>query len=228
MYKVAVFPSADDEWCAIPNDRLFEEISRIDVRERWICALKKNNIEEKIAIGAYIQSLQEDYQYELHLPPWFMNSLGLEHKEEIHIKFSCSSSLPRASTLRFQVLASIPAWLDLRLVLESKLSQLGVLKKGQILPIPLLCDNEQALIANFDDECTFVFLQGEEVALELSEDMPEKMHEDIKQQNIISDVKEEQEPKKNEEIHQDIDFSCMVPFQQQHQQKFPGVGRKLG
>jgi hypothetical protein len=108
MYSVAVFTSSSEEWCAVPNDRLFEEISRIDVRERWICSFKNKDTEEKIALGSSCMSTQEDHQYELHLPSWFLNALDVENGSTCNIRFTCSSSLPRATHLTFSVIGDIP------------------------------------------------------------------------------------------------------------------------
>ena len=238
MYRVSVFTlNESSDWCAKPNERLFEEICIIDVKERWICSIKNRDLHEKIALGTFIKSKQEEHQFELHLPQWFMNSTNFREGEVTNILFSCSSTLPRASTLTFKVLGLIPEWLDLRSLLELKLSELGVLRKGQILPLPLMeVYGDTALIASFSGDSPYVFMQGEEVALEIIEDELQQQQQH-QQQQIQPQV--EQEVFRSHKLmyvaplltedEKSIDFSSLFTLPERDQPiKFLGAGRRLG
>jgi len=165
-------PSTLNDWSAHPNERLFSVLSEMDVKERWICTLKKRSHLEKLALGQPIDSTQDKEEFELHVPSFIINSLETKPNEVINALFSCSSQLPKAVSLSFKIIGEIPEWLDLKEILEEYLSHLGVLRRGQILPVPLLEDG-QALLASYESYDPFVFLHGEEVGLDILEDVNE-------------------------------------------------------
>jgi hypothetical protein len=138
----------------------------MEVKERWICTLKRKQRVEKIALGETVPSVQDKEEFELHVPSWFIDSCECSANEIVNVQFSCSSQLSRAMSLSFTLVGEIPEWLDLKDVLEDFLSQLGVLKRGQMLPVPLLEDG-QVLLAHYESMDPHVFLHGDEIGLEL-------------------------------------------------------------
>lgn len=161
MYRIQFLVNDSDEWSAVPNVRLFSELCRkVPVKERIVATVRKRDSEHKICLGSP-QHVETEADYVLWVPSWFYTCIDAE--TEIAVLFNCSSSLPRPSLLAFTTEQDLPDWLVLRQLLESYFSQLGVLKKGQVFPIPA-----HNLFLTSTIEEPYVFLDGEEVNIDVS------------------------------------------------------------
>jgi len=211
MYRVAFLISESTEWCAIPNVRLFSELCRrVPVKERVVATVRKPDSEFKICLGSP-NHVETEQDYVLWVPAWFHASLG--DKQEIPVLFSCSSSVPRASLLNFTTESDLPAWLDLREVLEGVFSQLGILKRGQVFPVPML--ENTFLTAEINEP--YVFLHGDEVEFDVSKLTKVPIPEDLPESR---DIESQQET---------VDFSAMFAAPPKETKVlFPGRGRRLG
>jgi hypothetical protein len=85
------------------------------------------------------------------------------------VRFEPSETIPRAQRLHFQTVGIIPDWIDIVSILEEPLSQLGVLKKGQMLPVPVI-ENAMLILDVYDPEEEYVFMDGNNITLEVEPD----------------------------------------------------------
>jgi hypothetical protein len=169
--------------------------------------------------------VETEADYVLWVPAWFYHAIDL--KQETAVLFSCSSSLPRATQLNFTTESSLPDWLDLREVLEGVFSQLGVLKRGQVFPVPLL-DNA-VLTTEISDP--YVFLHGEEVAFDVAKLVRVPVLPPAEELHPERDIESQRIEQGNQA--ENIDFSSMFGGSMFGAPKpepkvlFPGRGRKL-
>ena len=212
MYRIQfMINEASTEWSAIPNVRLFSELCRrVPVKERLVATIRKQDSEHKLCLGSP-NHVETEADYVLWVPAWFHSMLDV--KQETPVLFSCSSSIPRAKLLNFTTESDLPAWFDLREVLEGVFSQLGVLKRGQVFPVPLL--ENVFLCAEIEE--TYVFLHGEEVEFNVSKLV----------RVPVGPPAEELDPNRDIESQKVEDFSTMIPVQVSST-LFPGRGRRLG
>lgn len=160
----------DLSWCVTPSSKLLQRIHSIpdQTSSRWIAAIRFGGQEYKIAIGSPVETNQEEQA--LYFPSWFLDTIGLSHGgEERIVRFEVSERLPKARSLHFKTIGLLPDWLDIVQVLEEPLSQLGVLKMGQMIPVPLI-DDAMLILATYDGEEDFVFMDGSDITLEVEED----------------------------------------------------------
>ena len=157
---------------------------------RWVAVLRVSGEEHRISLG----SPEDGEGLSLHLPEWYTQSIGIfGHGEELIVSFEKSESMTRATSLRFRTLEPVPDWLDIRDVLEEPLSQLGILKQGQILPIPVL-DSAVIIVEVCEpSDVPFVFLDGDNIAME------------------VDTVEQEQE---QEQEHIEDNIQQTVPFEE--------------
>jgi hypothetical protein len=142
---------------------------------RWIATFKVDGEEHRIALG----SPDGTTGMRLNLPEWFIDATGLVTGEEIIVHFQACEGMTSAKKLTFKSLEPLPDWLDVRDVLEEPLSQLGVIKQGQILPVPVL-DSVVLILESAEPAEEFLFLDGEEIEIDVLMDMPvEPLHEPI-------------------------------------------------
>lgn len=218
MYRVQfMINESANEWSAVPNVRLFSELCRrVPVKERTVATIRKQDSEYKICLGSP-NHIETEADYVLWVPEWFFAFLD---KKETAVLFSCSSSIPRATMLNFTSESDLPEWLDLKEVLEGVFSQLGVLKRGMVFPIPVLDDT--FLTPEISEP--YVFLHGDEVEFDVAKRIP------------IGPPAEILDPKRDIES-QTVDFSSMVSHEeyssmvsapQPTKNLFPGRGRRLG
>jgi hypothetical protein len=135
---------------------------------RMIATFKVGGEEHRIALG----SPDGSTGMSLGLPEWFMESTGLTPGESI-VHFQPCEGMPSAKKLRFKSLEPLPDWLDVRDVLEEPLSQLGVIKQGQILPVPVL-DSVVLILESAEPADEFLFLDGEDIEIDVVTDPPEE------------------------------------------------------
>ena len=156
----------DSAWSATPSNSLVQRLHTHFPQGsmRWVAVLRVSGEEHRIALG----SPEDGDELSLHLPAWYIESIGIfGHGEELIVSFEKSETMTRATALRFRTVDPIPEWLSIRDVLEEPLSQLGVLRQGQILPIPVLESSVIIVEVCEPTDAAFVFLDGEDVAMEV-------------------------------------------------------------
>ena len=169
IYSKTYLADEDTTWAAIPTNTLLQRIHAIATNtetSRWIGVIRSGGEEHKISLGSPIVS----NELALYLPNWFIDPIGINGTgEERIVKFEMSERLPKATSLKFKAIGHIPDWIDLIEILEEPLSQLGVLKRGQLIPVPVI---EDAVIVL--EECEpneqFLFMDGSNIALDIQKD----------------------------------------------------------
>jgi len=145
-------------WSAVPSNTLVQRLHAYfpEGSMRWIAVFALHGEEHRIALD----SPDGSTGMSLRLPEWFLDTMGVTGEQIV--RFERSESMPRATSLTFR-LNSLPDWLDIRDILEGPLSQLGVIKQGQVLPLDVLDDT--ILLDNAEPFDTFLFLDGDEIAI---------------------------------------------------------------
>lgn len=173
MFHVAIHrkdASVDSSWSAIPSNSLVQRLHSYSIEGslRWIAVFRSGGEEHRIALGS-----PDGEDLRLAIPGWFLDSAGLAGDgEEIIVRFERCETMTSARQLRFKPMEPLPDWLDIRDILEEPLSQLGVIKQGQILPIPVL-DSMLILLESAEPADEFLFLHGDEIAMDVAEPEPE-------------------------------------------------------
>jgi len=162
VYSKLYLETEDDSWSARPTKNLMRRLHSQD-SARWVAAFDGG----RISVGDPVNTFTSSDA--LFVPPWFLETLGLEDGAEVDLMFERSESLPKATRLSFKVIGDIPADMDVRDLLEGPLSQLGVLEVGQMIPIPIL-EGTMLLLQECEPE-NVVFLDGE-ADLEIEQDPP--------------------------------------------------------
>lgn len=191
MYHVAIHTKTrDSSWSAVPSNTL---VQRLGDSLRWIATFKVNGEEHRIALG----SPDGTTGMQLGLPEWFIDSTGLTPGEEIIVHFQACEGMASAKKLCFKSLEPLPDWLDVRDVLEEPLSQLGVIKQGQILPVPVL-DSVVLILESAEPADEFLFLDGEDIEIDVLMEPPIEpmtppleglVEENVVQESTASDEK---------------------------------------
>ena len=173
MYHVTIdTKTSDSSWSAVPSNTL---VQRLGDSMRWIATFKVAGEEHRIALG----SPDGTTGMRLNLPEWFIESTGLTPGEEIIIHFQACEGMTSAKKLCFKSLEALPDWLDVRDVLEEPLSQLGIIKQGQIIPVPVL-DSVVLILESAEPADEFLFLDGEDIEIDvLMEPTPQTQYEPI-------------------------------------------------
>ena len=157
----------DSGWSVTPTTSLLQRIHAIpEQSSRWIAALRHAGQDNKIALGSPIQS----DECALYFPVWFIDAVGiLPDGGERIVRFEVSERIPRAGKLHFKTLGVIPDWVDIVSILEEPLSQLGVLKRGQMVPVPVI-DDAMLILDTCEPDQEFVFMDGSDITLEVDPD----------------------------------------------------------
>ena len=179
LYSKAFLETDDDSWSARPSSALLQRLHIGEGSARWIACIsppvaigsEPTCSDSYISIGDPVPS--DRGRKVLYLPQWFMESVGVEDGSEVDLDFKRSEEMPRATSLNFRMLGSVPD-LDIRDLLEEPLSQLGVLQVGQIIPVPAL---EGVLVLESCEPDGIVFLDGAEIALDIVGDSAESVAE---------------------------------------------------
>lgn len=176
LYSKVYMEQEDNSWSARPTSRLYHTIHQDDEENtaRWIAVIEgEHGILYKIALGDPVFDNQTSA---LYCPPWFLEQAGLhgDGLENIEITFEKAEVLPKATQLTFRLIGqSLPEGFDIRDLLEEPLSQLGVLKEGMIIPVPMM-DGLADLHLISCEPSSLVFLDGPEVALLLEDPAAEE------------------------------------------------------
>lgn len=175
VFLAASHNEHDTSWCARPTQKLMRRLHD-SPREsaRWIGVVE----EKHISMGDPVQDSNSFYG--VYVPGWFMDSLGLEENSEVEMDFKRCEDFPKATKLSFKVMGDIPADFDIRDLIEEPLSQLGVLEVGQIIPVPVL--EGPLLLLQGSEPDGAVFLDGNDIELDIEQDAPEPQAQEEKPQ----------------------------------------------
>jgi hypothetical protein len=211
----------DSGWSVTPTTSLLQRIHAIpEQSSRWIAALRHAGQDNKIALGSPIQS----EECALYFPVWFIDAVGiLPDGGERIVRFEVSERIPRASKLHFKTLGIIPDWVDIVSILEEPLSQLGVLKRGQMVPVPVIEDAMLILDTCEPDE-EFVFMDGSDITLEVDVDdsIP------VEQADVEDDVEADADQHEEAEEAQQDELPIQTPPLKGKFVPFQGKGYVLG
>ena len=170
VYSTAFLENQTSSWAASPSTRLLGDLHRGIDSARWIAVVSGSSGEIRIALGDPVP--YSSRTNDLYIPPWLLSSIGVEGVgEELSVRFERCEDMPKATRLVFTYLGELPADIDMRELLETPLSQLGVLSRGQIIPAPVI--EGSLIVTQCEPEGVPVFLDGLEVAFEIEGDKKE-------------------------------------------------------
>ena len=182
IFSKAFMQTDCDSWSASPTGRILGMLHRLaDGSARWIAVIGEGPEAVHVALGDPVSYHSQDgHRYDighnekcLYLPQWILSSCELEGcGEAVQVRFERCENFVKAEKLGFQVVGSIPSDIDLRDLLEHPLSQLGVIRKGQIIPVPIMYGAHLILTSCEPDDVP-VFLDGAEISLEIEGDSEE-------------------------------------------------------
>ena len=158
----------DSSWSVTPSTALLQKIHAIpeQTTSRWIAVFRAEGQECKIAIGSPV----EGEENALYFPPWFLDSTGIASDgEERIIRFEASERIEKATSLKFKTIGIIPDWVDIVSILEEPLSQIGVLKEGQMIPVPVI-EDAMLVLEESNGGSEYVFMDGSDIALDVIPD----------------------------------------------------------
>ena len=152
---------ACDSWSARPTQHLMGRLQCLEEGSaRWICVIGDIHV----AVGDPVEGPTDN----MYLPAWIIGACGLEGVGEmVDVRFERCESFLKAEKLVFQVVGEAHD-MDFVELLEEPLSQLGVIQKGQIIPVPVL--EGVYLILTTCEPDGQVFLDGAEISLEIEDD----------------------------------------------------------
>ncbi len=225
VYSTTFLEDHSSSWAASPSTRLLGDLHRGIDSARWIAVVSRPSGEIRIALGDPVP--YSSTRNDLYIPPWLLSSIGVEGiGEEVSVRFERCEDMPKATRLVFTYLGELPTDIDMREILETPLSQLGVLSKGQIIPAPVI--EGSLIVTQCEPEGSPVFLDGLEVAFEIEGDkkevvIPESIPEPPVNQSGMLPVSLLQQTYTNPNTSNRGRFagkSTVTPFS--------GQGRKLG
>ena len=199
LKTVSIYPHIYNEncrgWCAIPSFKLLNELHQSPFNTtRWIVCIQKGTTEIRVALGDPVKG---SLTKELYIPDWLFKGSGIDAGGELEVRFEPCERYSKPTRLVFSLLEEHENHGDLRDLIEEPLSQLGVLKVGQILPIPVL--EGHMVVSEVDSKDpfnTWFFLDGNEIALEFRGEVKKV----IKQPLV-----------KKESFESQINFDSMLP-----------------
>jgi len=215
VYSKAYMEEEDSSWSARPSRELLSMIHRSGESARWICKLGET---KWIALGDPVAfSVTESPS--LFVPQWMLEGLeGSSDGDEMEIECIECETLPKATRLSCKIVGTLPRDMDIRDILETPLSQLGVLEQGQFLPVPAFED-----LVMYVDEVEpvggYVFLDGAEIAFEVEEDREKPVEAAVPA------------PQRQEEEQEEEDYTDMIPRIEPIAKgylPFQGKGNRLG
>lgn len=156
------------QWSVYPSTDVWRRLmSQREESQRWIARLGESDM-NSVLIG--MSNPVEMYSREtLYCPKWVLDALGVEgNGERVVLEWIACETIPRATRLVVRPSRRIPDGIDPRDLMEGPLSQLGGLKMGTVLPLPG-GDEGETLVVEVCEPAEEVFLDGNEIALELNE-----------------------------------------------------------
>jgi hypothetical protein len=172
VYSKIYMEVENEDWTAVPTSSLLQRIHQANEvsTTRWIAVLHYKGKEYHIALGDPVR----DSSQALFVPSWFLHQMDvIGDGFDMEVSVIPAESFPKATRLKFSLIGDpsmIPEGVEIRDLLETPLSQLGVLSKGQRIPIPVL--EHHSLLLQECDPGEEVFLDGSDIAFEL--EMPEQ------------------------------------------------------
>jgi len=183
------FLENSDQWCAVPSSRLLGDLHKAFDSARWIATVKGPSGTIRVAIGDPIPNSYKTN--DLYIPHWLLSQAGVEGVgEEMQIRFERCEDMKKATQLKFTYLGELSNDIDMRELLETPLSQLGVVTKGQIIPAPVLEGN--LVVSHVEPAGIPVFLDGNEVEFSIQGDkrpptpVPEVLPEVLPEETSLS------------------------------------------
>jgi hypothetical protein len=216
----------DSSWSVTPSSALLQKIHAIpdQTTTRWIAMFRAQGQEYKIALGSPVEGSENA----LYFPAWFLDSAGIPSDgDERIIRFEASERMQKATQLTFKTIGIIPDWVDIVSILEEPLSQLGVLKKGQMIPIPVI---EDALLvleeSNGGDQ--FVFMDGSDIALDVIPDETIQHEQEPDQEQTQDHLQDESITQEADEAQAHLQSLIETPPLRGKFTAFQGKGYVLG
>ena len=187
LYSKVFLDSYDpNDWSNVAVDRsLWEEIHRIQTplfygaggtlptapTHRYFMQI--GSIEEGciVAVGNPIMG-SETEEKKIYMPQWLLEQYGLQGEGESHdVQILTEEAFPQATKIVLRVVDSAFYNSDVKKELEIALTRLGVIKKGQLLHIPIeaLDDFVVDIYVSELEPANIVLCEGEEVAVEFEE-----------------------------------------------------------
>lgn len=187
LYSKVFLDSYDpNDWSNVAVDRsLWEEIHRIQTplfygaggtlptapTHRYFMQI--GSIEEGciVAVGNPIMG-SETEEKKIYMPQWLLEQYGFQGEGESHdVQILTEEAFPQATKIVLRVVDSAFYNSDVKKELEIALTRLGVIKKGQLLHIPIeaLDDFIVDIYVSELEPANIVLCEGEEVAVEFEE-----------------------------------------------------------
>lgn len=187
LYSIIFLDSYDpNDWSHISVDRsLWEEIHRIQAplfygeggtlppapSHRYFMQI--GSMEEGciVAVGNPIMG-DETEEKKIYVPQWIVEQYGLRGEgETCDVKILTEEAFPQATKIVLRVVDSAFYNSDIKRELEIALTRIGVIKKGQLLHIPIeaLGDFIVDIYVSELEPANIVLCEGEEVAVEFEE-----------------------------------------------------------
>jgi hypothetical protein len=163
VYSKLYLETENEEWSAVPTSSLLHRIHHSEQSTvRWIAVLHYKGNDFHIALGDPVR----DNTQAIFVPGWFLHQMGvIGDGEEMEVSFVPAETFPKAMRLKFSLIGDRTDEMEIRDLLEAPLSQLGILSKGQTIPIPVL--EHHTLLVKECEPANTVFLDGAEIAFEI-------------------------------------------------------------
>lgn len=239
IYSKLYLEQEDESWAARPNIPCMLELPRTQESARWIAHLRSGDEHLHIALGDPVLNTAQNPPG-LYVPSWCLNSLGLcGDGEEVLIDFVRCEDFEKATRLVFKVLGGPVDEIMLRDILEESLSQVGVVEEGQMIPLPMM--EGVVLLTEVCEPGGAVFLDGNEVALEISQSRPATPEPEMAPVSVpvFASASAEQEQEQEQELQSHT--GPMIPLEEVSTPTprsrgvrcipfipFSGAGRSLG
>jgi hypothetical protein len=204
----------DHKWYARPTPTIFREIVKVGESRRYILTLPNGN---SIAVGEVIQDVDR-YESYIEVPNWISNDFM-----EANVKVRKCEEFPQPKKIVLKVIDDGVDVNGLEDFLEDPLSQLGILKEGQLLTVPILnilVQVEEIEVDEGENKMNGVFLDGHNVALEI------KIQEKEEEKEIIPEIKPEIKPQYTSILPESMRSNTNT--NEKTKNSFTGTGYRLG
>ena len=178
LYSKLFLESTDaNDWANVSVDRsLWEEIHRIRApfvdgekpTHRYFLQIGSDCI---VAIGNPVFG-NESKEKKIYMPQWILNQYGLQGEGETHtIEIISEEGFPQATKIVLRVIDSAFYDSDIKKELEQALTRLGVIKKEELLHIPIegLDEFTVDIYVSELEPANIVLCEGDEVVVEFEE-----------------------------------------------------------
>jgi hypothetical protein len=204
------FTQEENKWYARPTPKIFRDIVKVGESRRYILTLPNGN---SIAVGDILNDV-DTYESYIEVPSWICNDFM-----EGRVRVRKCEEFPEPKRIVVKVIDKNVDVNGLEDFLEDPLSQLGILKEGQLLTVPILnilIQIEEIEVEEGQNKEDGVFLDGNNVALEIKTQIVEKKEE----KPIVNEIKTE-----TIQTTSSILPSSLIPT---NKPSFTGTGYRLG